>query len=136
VCEGTAVEGHPNVARAYAGFDAFVRGDIEFLVGLMDEHAVWRVRGNSSVAGEHRGRDAIFGFLGLTAHLTGGTYRAEPQWIVGDDDHIVAVYRASGRRDDRVLDILQAVFVRIEDGRWMEIDAVPFEQYAFDEFWS
>lgn len=127
---------HPNVVRAQAGFEAFARGDFAAIAELIDEHATWRVRGRSAVAGEHRGRDAIFAFLARTAELSGGTYRVEPRWIVGDDEHVVAIYRASGAREGRTLDLEQVLLVRVAAGRWVEIDAIPFDQYAFDEFWS
>jgi hypothetical protein len=46
------------------------------------------------------------------------------------------VYRASGRRGDRELDIDQALFIRVANGRWHEILAVPLDPVAFDSFWA
>ena len=62
------------------------------------------------MSGEYRGLDEIIAFLRRTAELTAGTYRVELLWVVADDDHAVAVYRAQGERDgERSLDIEQAL---------------------------
>jgi hypothetical protein len=55
---------------------------------------------------------------------------------VADDDHLVAVYRARGEREGRRLDIEQALFIQVEDGRWQDIRAQPLDQAAFDAFWA
>jgi hypothetical protein len=127
---------HPNVERARRGFAAFASGDRATIDELIDDHAVWRIPGRSELAGEYRGRDTILAMLRETAVRTGGTYRAELHYALADDEHVVAVYRASGERDGREIDIVQALIVRVEDGRWVGVDAVPTDQYAFDEFWS
>jgi ketosteroid isomerase-like protein len=36
----------------------------------------------------------------------------------------------------RTLDIEQAVFCRVDGEKIVEVEAVPFDQRAFDEFWS
>jgi hypothetical protein len=125
-----------NVERTRRGFRAFADGDVATILELLDEDVVWRIPGRNRLAGEYAGRDAALGVLRRSAELTAGTYRADLRWAVADDDHVVAVYRASGRRDDRALELDQALVVRVDDGRWVEVDAVPFDQHAFDEFWS
>ena len=119
-----------NVERTRRGFRAFAEGDGATILELLDEDVVWRIPGRNRLAGEHAGRDAALGVLRRSAELTAGTYRADLRWAVADD------YRASGRRDDRALELDQALVVRVDDGRWVEVDAVPFDQHAFDEFWS
>ena len=128
---------HPNAAIVRDGFDRFVQGDVAGLVGLFADEAVWHVPGANAMAGDYRGRDEIIAFLRRTAELTGGTYRVELLWVVADDEHTVAVYRAQGERDGgRSLDIEQALLVELQDGRWTDIRAQPLDQPAFDSFWS
>jgi hypothetical protein len=74
--------------------------------------------------------------LRRTAELSGGSYRVEPQWVVASDERLVVVYRAKGERDARLLDLEQALLCRVADALLVEVDAVPFDQYAFDAFWS
>jgi uncharacterized protein len=107
------------------------------LVGLFADDAVWRVPGANSMTGEYRGRDEILAFLRRTAELTAGTYRADLVWVVADDAHTVAVYRARGEREGRTpLDIEQVLLVELRDGFWTDIRAQPLDQQAFDVFWA
>jgi len=103
---------------------------------VIAEDAVWRVPGSVPVARVYRGREEIFGLFRATRSLTDGTYRSELRWALADGDHAVAVYRATGRRLGRELDIDQALFITLRDGRWQEILAVPTEPDAFAVFWA
>jgi ketosteroid isomerase-like protein len=131
------VSTHPNVAIVREGFDRFVKGDVAGLLGLFADDAVWHVPGANAMAGHYRGRDEIIEFLRRTAEVTGGTYRVELLWVVADDEHTVAVYRARGERDDgRSLDIEQALLIDLRNGLWSDIRAQPLDQAAFDAFWA
>jgi uncharacterized protein len=107
------------------------------LITLFAENAVWRVPGTSEVSGEYHGRDEILAFLRRTAELTAGTYRVDLLWVVADDAHTVAVYRARGERKGYApLDLEQALLVELRDGLWVDIRAQPLDQRAFDAFWA
>lgn len=127
---------HPHAAAARHGFESFVRGDVAALLGLFAPGAVWHVPGANAMTGDYRGLEEIGRFLRRTAELTGGTYRVDLLWAVADDDHLVAVYRARGEREERRLDIEQALFILVEDGLWTDIRAQPLDQAAFDAFWA
>jgi ketosteroid isomerase-like protein len=130
------VDEHPNVERTREVFDAFLRRDGIVVGRMIDDGTVWRVPGRSRMAGEHRGRKAIFEFLRQTGRLTDGTYRADLRYVVGDEEHVVAMYRATGRRGDRTLDLDQLLIFRYRGDLWADVLAVPSDLYAFDEFWS
>ena len=126
---------HPDVQLAQRVFASF-RRDPRTLASLFAEDAVWTVVGRAPVAGVYSGRRAIFRLFRATQTLTDSTYKAELRYVLADDERTVAVYRASGRRGERELDIEQALFVRVQDGRWQEILAVPLDPIAFDAFWA
>ncbi len=127
---------HPNVELTRRIFAAFEGGDGRALLDGIAEDAVWRVTGSAPVSRAYRGRDEIFELFRLTRRLTDGTYRSRLRWAVADDEHAVAVYRATGARDGRTLDIDQVLLVTLRAGRWAEIVAVPTDPAAFDQFWS
>lgn len=127
---------HPNADQARRGFEAFQAGDLGALLGLFSSDAVWHVPGSNAMTGSYRGRDEIVAFLRRTAELTGGTYRVELLWVIADEHHLVAVYRARGERGGRSLDIEQALLIRLEGGHWAEIRAQPLDAAAFDTFWA
>jgi uncharacterized protein len=126
---------HPDVDLAERVFASF-RRDPRTLASLIAEDAVWKVVGRAPVAGVYEGRRAIFDLFRATQTLTDSTYRAELRYVLADDERTIAVYRASGRRGERELDIDQALFIRVRDGRWQEILAVPLDPLAFDAFWA
>ena len=126
---------HPHAELAERVFGAF-RRDPRTLASLIAEDAVWKVVGRAPVAGVYDGRRAIFDLFKATQTLTDGTYKAELRYVLADDERTIAVYRANGRRGERELDIDQALFIRVQDGRWQEILAVPLDPIAFDAFWA
>lgn len=128
---------HPNAALARRFFEAFARRDGASVVAALDGDVVWRVGGASPVAGEYRGRREVIDFLRMTTQATDGTYRSELRYALADDERAVAVYRATGRRPDgRTIDIEQILLCRVQDGRFVEVVAVPTDQRAFDSFWG
>ena len=56
--------------------------------------------------------------------------------MLASDDRAAALYRASGERKGRRLDLDQVLLFRIEDGLVQEVLALPSDAAAFDEFWA
>ncbi len=126
---------HPNAKLLERAFSAFGREPI-VVARTLDDDIVWRVPGSNSMSGEYVGREAVLQFLRQTQVLSGGTYRTELRYVVADDDRAVAVYGARGEREGRTLDIDQALFCVIRDGRIADVTAVPFDFAAFEMFWT
>jgi ketosteroid isomerase-like protein len=126
---------HPNAELLERAFAAFGREPLVVARTLADE-VVWRVPGTNAMSGEYRGRDAVLKFLRQTLVLSGGTYRTELRYVVANDERAVAVYGARGEREGRTLDIDQALFCVIREGRIADVTAVPFDFAAFDGFWA
>lgn len=127
---------HPNVQGVKRVFEVFAGGDPRALFEVIAEDAIWRVPGRSPVARTYRGRHEIFELFRATRRLTGGTYRSELRWALADDEHAVAVYRATGEREGRAIDIDQLLLISLDRGQWVEIDALPTDPEAFEEFWN
>ena len=125
---------HPNAALTRRVFAAF-GNDAKALSAALSRDIVWRVPGNTVMSGEYRGRREVIEFLRRTGLETGGTYRSSLHTVLADDEWAVAVYRARGSRNGIDLDVNQALVIRIEDGLWAEVTAVPLDS-AFDAFWA
>ena len=117
-------------------FEAFDRKEGFALRGLFAEDATWTVPGRGIMAGEHRGRDAIFRFLGRLPKETNGTYGSELRDVLASDGRAAAVYRANGARRGRTLELDQILLFRIEDGLVQEVLALPSDPEAFEAFWA
>jgi ketosteroid isomerase-like protein len=127
--------GHPNAERLLRGFGAFIQRDLEALHELFAPDVRWEIPGGSSLAGTYVGVDEVLAMLGRTLELSGGTYRTDLEFVLADDEHAVASYRASGRRDGDTLDQDQVLVCRFADDRIAEVRALPADQAAFDRFW-
>jgi ketosteroid isomerase-like protein len=53
-----------NAATIRRGYEAFNSGDMNTLIELFDEGAVWHTPGRGSLAGDHQGREATFAYFG------------------------------------------------------------------------
>ncbi|MEA2399581.1 MAG: uncharacterized protein QOK25_3137 [Thermoleophilaceae bacterium] len=126
-----------NAAIVRRGYDAFNSADMETLTELLDEGVVWHTPGRSSLAGDHQGRDATFAYFGQLGQGTGGTFQAELQNLLADDDgNVVGIQRNTGERDGKRLDADVCLVFKLEDGRVTEGSEHIRDLYAWDEFWS
>jgi len=117
-------------------FDAFERKEGLALRHVFADDAVWTVPGNGVMAGVFRGREAIFRFLARLPKETGGTYSSQLVDVLASDERAAALYRASGERLGRRLDLDQVLLFRIEGGLVREVLALPSDPAAFEAFWA
>jgi ketosteroid isomerase-like protein len=126
-----------NVAVMRRAYEAFNTGDIETLTELFDESVVWHLPGRSSMANDYQGREATLAYFGQIAQETGGTFRAELERLLGDDDdHVVGLQRSTGERGGKRLDVGDAIVFQLKDGRVTDGREHFHDLYAWDEFWS
>jgi hypothetical protein len=67
---------HPNEEVVRTGYDAFSRGDMDTLRGLFVDDVVWHIPGRSPLAGDHRGVDAVLGYLARRWSSPAGRFRS------------------------------------------------------------
>lgn len=127
---------HPNEALVRRGYEAFNKGDVETLAGILAEDVVQYQPGRSGIAGEYRGREATLAFYGQLAEQSGGTFRAELLEVYPNDRKAVAVHRATGERNGKRLDTKTALVFTIANGQAVELDACQEDEDAWDDFWS
>jgi uncharacterized protein len=125
---------HPNAALTRRVFAAF-GSDAMAISAALARDVVWRVPGHTVMSGEYRGRRAVVEFLRRTGIETGGTYRSSLHTVLADDEWAVAIYRATGSRNGIDLDVEQALVIRIRDGLWQDVTAVPLDP-SFELFWA
>ncbi|MES1239562.1 MAG: nuclear transport factor 2 family protein [Chloroflexota bacterium] len=117
-------------------FAAFAEKQGFSLRDLFADDATWIVPGSGTMAGTFSGRNAIFSFLGRLPKETNGTYSSELIDVLASDERAAALYRARGERNGRSIDIDQVLLIRIEDGLIREVNALPSDPAAFEEFWA
>jgi len=131
-----SAEADTNEAVVRRIFDAFARKDGFPLRDLFARDAVWTVPGSSAMAGVYRGRDEIFRFLARLPKETDGTYGSRLIDVLASGARAAALYRASGTRRGRSLDLDQVLLFKLEDALVVEVLALPSDPVTFDEFWA
>jgi hypothetical protein len=88
------------------------------------------------LADDHRGGDSILPYLLNLAELSGGTFKAEPLHILGDDAYGVAIQHSTAARDDNSYNSLDVLVTRIQDGGAVESWLLSGNPYEFDALLS
>ena len=130
----TADENAAIMRRAYAAFNS---GDMNTLIASFDEGAVWHLPGRSRFADDYQGRDATLAYFGQLGQETGGTFRAELEHLLADDDdRVIGIQRSTAERDGKRLDVGNCIVFELKDGRITDGREHFHDLYAWDEFWS
>ena len=127
---------HPNAALHRSGHDAFLRGDMSFLSGLLADDTVWHWPGKSRISGVLKGKEAVFEAFERVNELTEGNFRFEDLDFLASDERTVALSRVSATRGGETLEYDMCEMVRWRDGQIVEEWVFFEDQYAVDEFWS
>ena len=127
---------HPNAVLMKNGYAAFGKGDMATLTDLFAEDVVWHLFGNNQLSGVHRGRDAVFATFAKTVELSGGTFKIEVHDVVANDEHAVALTRATGTREGRSLDSSDTDVYHMKDGKVTEFWSFVEDDHKTDAFWS
>ncbi|MBO0731087.1 MAG: nuclear transport factor 2 family protein [Acidimicrobiaceae bacterium] len=123
---------HSNVSRIKDGYTAFASGDRAALNDLFADDLLWHVGGRNQFAGDYRGRDAVYGFLGKVMEVSEGSFRVDVHTILADDEHGVALVIEKASRDGRSINVNEAHIFHLRDGKVVEFWAASTDQYATD----
>lgn len=125
-----------NAATMRRAVEAFGAGDMATLTEIFAPELKWHIPGRSAIAGDHIGRDAVFGLFGKLASLTNGTFKVTALEIIGDEKGGVFITNDTGERNGKKLDVMLMLRVHIRDGKFVEVWDHVADLYAHDEFWS
>ncbi len=127
---------HPNVALLRRGYEAFGKGDMATITDLFAEDVVWHLPGNNPISGDHKGRDAVFAVFAKVAELTGGTFKIELHDALANDQHAVALTRATASRQGKQINVLESAIYHVRNGKVTEFWSFSQDQRLNEEFWS
>ena len=129
---------HPNAALVRRGYVAFNTADMETLEELFHEDACWHTPGRGPLAGSHQGRDAVFAHFGQYGGLTAGTFRANLQEVLTNEDGtVVGIHRNTAERDGKTLDVVLTEAIKFNaEGKVTEAWALSNDQRGYEQFYS
>jgi hypothetical protein len=122
-------EFHERQNRFYAGADqALVRA-------MLAEDVIWHVPGDSAIAGEHRGRDAVLRHFANRRELAQGTFRIDVRGVLADDERAVILAAGEVQHGGESFAWGTVGIFRLAGGEIAECWVVPYDQSAFDRIW-
>ncbi|MFF7854187.1 nuclear transport factor 2 family protein [Streptomyces sp. NPDC007904] len=128
---------HPNAHLVREGYDAFVRGDMEALRGMMAADVTHHVPGTGVLSGDFKGQDAVLGMYRRLGEETGGTFRVELRRVLVDGrGHAVSLHHVTADRMGRHLDQDGGIVFRIVGDRITDLDECVEDLGVVDDFWS
>nr|AAK28597.1 hypothetical protein [uncultured bacterium] len=129
-------EAEQNAETVRRGYAAFNSGDMKTLTELFDENASWHTPGRSRIAGDHKGREAIFAQFGRYGGETGGTFKAVLLHVLkSDDGRVIGIHRNTAERGGKRLDVGCCIVFEFKNGRVIDGREHFYDLYAWDEFW-
>ncbi len=123
---------HSNVAAYCRTADAFRARDTEALAELIDRDVIWHVPGISPLAGEIRGREALFEWFDRLHEITDGTFTLKEHDVLGTDDQVVALSEMGAVRDGAPIVVNVVSVMHFRDGRQQEQWFHPQDPAAWD----
>lgn len=109
---------------------------METLATFFSEGVIWHTPGKNLLSGDYRSREEAFASFAKEFELSNGTYSVDVHDVLANDEHIVALLRATAKRDEKSLDVTYAIVFHVEAGKITEAWELPSDQSKLDEFWS
>ncbi len=118
------------------GYEAFAKGDLEFIRSMVSAEGVWRTPGYGVLEHAYKGPEGVTKYLTSLAEQTGGTFKTESEALFADDDRVVSLDHITGTRKGIVLDThVVHVFV-VREGKVIEVTDFVSEPEDNEAFWS
>jgi uncharacterized protein len=127
---------HPNRDLIKRAYDAFGRGDIPTVLGILDKQIRWHVPGQSPLSGDYSGREELLGFFKKSMELSEGTMRIDVHDIVASDATVFVLCSVSATRSGRYADFLEVHLWRIVDGHPVEFREFQGDEHTENKFWA
>jgi ketosteroid isomerase-like protein len=125
---------HPNATLIRRGYQAFNTGDMAFFVEAYATDVVEHQPGRNIMSGDYKGRDAVLGFYGRLAQETDGTFRAELERLLANDQRVVSVHHSTAQRAGKTLDCRTSLLFEFRDGKIVDVDTLDEDVDAWEEF--
>ncbi|MFK4116771.1 nuclear transport factor 2 family protein [Streptomyces longwoodensis] len=128
---------HPHAALVRKGYDAFQRGDMDTMRGLMTGDCTHHVPGSHPLSGDHKGIESVLDYYGRLGSETGGSFRVELRDVLVDGrGHAVSVHRFTADRGGRHVDAMGGIVFRIVGEKITDLDECVADIEQVDEFWT
>ena len=127
---------HPNHDLIKRAYDAFGRGDIPTVIGVLDKRIRWHVPGQSPLSSVYIGHEQVLGFFQKSMELSQGSLRIYVHEIVASNTTVFVLCTVSATRSGQRAEFLEVHLWRIADGRAVEFREFQGDEYTENKFWA
>lgn len=132
----SATTENQNIERVQKGFEAFAAADMATLSELFDADAVWRSEPIGILAGNYKGRDAIFAMFAQVGQETAGTFRSIPSTMAASGDKVFVQCDVTGDRKGCKLKADEVLIFTMVGGRVREVRLYQADSTQSATFWA
>jgi uncharacterized protein len=129
---------HPNARLVKSFFVAHAANDVDALVEILSEDAIWHLpRGGTRLSPDR----TVVGLAALTEmsinnfQSSNGTFSFNVQEVFSGDEFVCVISHNTAQSDERTLDIRMAIQFRLVEGKIVEVWESVDDMEAFYEFW-
>ena len=126
---------HANEDLLRRGYAAFAEGDIETLDGLFTDDITWHTAGDNLLAGDHHGKQEVFGLFGRLGELA-DSFDQEIHDVLANDEHGVGLIKVRASRGDRTMEQNAVHVFHFTGGQVSEVWVHNDDQAATDAFFG
>ncbi|WP_031476900.1 nuclear transport factor 2 family protein [Streptomyces bicolor] len=128
---------HPHAQLVRKGYEAFSRGDLDALSGLLAGDCTYHFPGSNPLSGDYKGRDAILDVLRRFFEETNGTLKADLRHVLVDGrGHAVSLHHSTAERRGKRVELEGGIVFRIVGDKATDLDECFDDLDALDDFWS
>jgi ketosteroid isomerase-like protein len=128
---------HPNILVVREFYKAFESDDAETAVrGFLGPGITWHVAGDNTLAGTFHGPDQVWNAMTRYGEHSHGTLRLDTRSVFADDEHAVAIHRATAKVPGFDYHAHEVDVFHISGKRITEMWSFSEDQAATDRVWS
>jgi len=123
-------EFHERQNRFYAGAEQGPVG------AMLSDDVTWHVPGESAIAGDYHGREAVLRYFARRRELSDATFRIDVRGVLADDERAVVLAGGEVEHGGETFAWGTVSVFRVARGKIAECWVHPHDQRAFDQIWS
>lgn len=128
--------GNANADLVRQAYEFFGAGDMENMQRLWTDDIAWHIAGTTRISGDHEGATSIIAMFGELLAATEGSFRAELQHVVADDERGFSLHRGSATKGGEDYEVWTVLGYRFRDSKVSEIWTFNYDQAISDKLFA
>lgn len=127
---------HPNEEMLRVQDEALAKGDVDTFWSLVTDDVLLHVAGRSSLAGDHKGKEAVQEVFGRYMASLGENPELNTHDILANDEHGVVMYETRVIKDGQSVSIRTVNIAHFRDGKVSELWTMDEDPFTADPIYG